>query len=116
MEFDRFTVCLLLLRPDAPELDEAAEYRLQDAHMAHLAEMHEKGHLLAAGPILGAADRRLRGLSIYRVPPEEARSLADEDPGVREGRYTHEVYAWLVPAGAVSFAPARFPHSQAELG
>ena len=40
MEFDRFTVALLIRRDDAPELDEGAENALQDAHMAHLADLH----------------------------------------------------------------------------
>lgn len=41
MRFDKFTVSLLILRPDAPRLDEAAESRLQDAHMAALADAHD---------------------------------------------------------------------------
>jgi uncharacterized protein len=51
VEFDRYTIALLILRPDAPELDEEAAAELQDAHMAHLADLHEQGHLLAAGPL-----------------------------------------------------------------
>ena len=51
MEFDRYTIALLILRPDAPDLDEEAAAALQDAHMAHLADLHEAGHLLAAGPL-----------------------------------------------------------------
>ena len=52
MQFDRFSVALLILRPDAPHLDEADEAALQDAHMAHLAHLHASGTLLAAGPLL----------------------------------------------------------------
>src|SRR5438270_5244868 len=111
IELDRFSVVLLILRPDAPRLDEDAENRLQDAHLNHLAEMHERGALLAAGPTLGSPDRRLRGLAIYRASPDEAAALAELDPGVTEGRYSIEVYPWLVPGGAMSFSPARFPHS-----
>jgi hypothetical protein len=37
MQFDRFTVVLLILRPDAPAQDEAAALALQDAHLAYLA-------------------------------------------------------------------------------
>ena len=114
IELDRLTVSLLILRPDSPQLDEDAENRLQDAHMNHLAEMHEQGHLLAAGPILGPPDRRLRGLSIYRTSEEDASRLAEQNPGVTEGRYSVETYTWFVPAGAMSFSPTRFPHSQAE--
>ena len=75
MEFDRFTIVLLIRPPDAPDLDEETADALQDAHMAHLAELHEAGHLLAAGPVLGPPDRTLRGLSILNVEPEEARVM-----------------------------------------
>jgi hypothetical protein len=39
MNFDQFTIVLLILRPDAPVLDEQAESALQDAHMAFLARL-----------------------------------------------------------------------------
>ena len=112
MQFDQFTIALLILRPEAPELDDAAADALQDAHLAHLAELHEQGHLLAAGPLLG--DDVYRGLSILNVPPEEARRLKEADPAVRAGRYSVEVLPWMVPAGAITFSPTRFPHSVAE--
>ena len=51
MEFDHLTVALLVLGPDAPKLDEEAAAALQDAHMSHLADLHDAGHLLAAGPL-----------------------------------------------------------------
>ena len=38
MKFDRFTIALLILRSDAPGLDDEAAAALQDAHLAHLAD------------------------------------------------------------------------------
>ena len=114
MQFDRFSIALLILCPDAPQLDEDAENALQDAHMAHLAELHEAGHLLASGPLLGEAGEKFRGLSILKVDPEQARALKEEDPAVRAGRYSVKILPWMVPAGAVAFSPARFPRSMAE--
>jgi uncharacterized protein YciI len=114
MEFDRFTVALLILRPDAPQLDEEAENALQDAHMAHLADIHEAGHLLAAGPLLGDPDRKFRGLSILKVDPEQARALTEQDPAVRAGRFSVEILPWMVPPGAMTFSPTRFPRSIAD--
>ena len=111
MDFDRFTIVLLILRPDAPQLDEEAADALQDAHMAYLAELHEAGYLLAAGPL---SDETFRGLSILNVPPERARELKEQDPAVRAGRFSVEVIPWMVPAGAISFSPTRFPRSMAE--
>ena len=67
MDFDRYTIALLLLRADAPRLTEEEEAELQDAHMAHLADLHDAGYLLASGPVLGADDRELRGFSILSV-------------------------------------------------
>ena len=83
MQFDQYTIALLILRPDAPELDDEAAAALQDAHMAHLADLHEAGHLLAAGHL---SDEKFRGLSILNVEPERARHpdwlALDETPDV----------------------------------
>lgn len=111
MEFDSYTIVLLTLRPDAPELDEEAAAALQDAHMAHLADLHEEGHLLVAGPL---SDERFRGLSILNVDPERARELKEQDPAVQIGRLAVQAIPWLVPAGAMSFSRTRFPRSVAE--
>lgn len=111
---EQYTAVLLVLRPDAPRLDEAEAAALQDAHLDFLAQLHEAGHLLAAGPLLG--DSEFRGLSILRVGPEEARRLKEQDPAVRAGRFALKIFPWFVPAGAVSFSPTRFPHSVAEVG
>lgn len=115
MEFDRFTIGLMILRSDAPRLSETEENRLQDAHMAHLAGLHDQGILLAAGPLLGSEDRDLRGLEIYKGSVEEVKRLADEDPSVKAGRLTHRFIPWMVPRGAMSFTHTRFPKSMAEV-
>jgi uncharacterized protein len=114
MEFDRYTISLLMLRPDAPAFSEREEADLQDAHMSHLAQLHQAGQLLAAGPVLGAPDRELRGFSILNVDPERARKLKEGDPAVRAGKYRIEVYPWLIPAGLIAFSPGRLPRSVAE--
>jgi uncharacterized protein len=111
LEFDRYTVALLILRPDAPQLDEEAAAALQDAHLAHLADLHEAGHLLAAGPL---SDEKFRGLSILNVDPERARELKEKDPAVQIGRFSVKVIPWMLPAGAISFSPTRFPRSVAD--
>jgi uncharacterized protein YciI len=112
VQIDRFTVALLVLRPDAPKLDQEAAARLQDAHMAHLADLHEAGYLLAAGPLF---DEEFRGLSILNVEPERARALKEQDPAVLAGRFSVKVIPWMVPRGAMNFSPARFPRSVSEL-
>lgn len=112
MQFDHFTIALLPLRPDAPELDDEAAGALQNAHMAHLADLHEAGHLLAAGPL---DDEEFRGLSILNVDPERALALKEQDPAVRIGRLAVKVIPWVVPAGAMWFSPTHFPRSTAEV-
>jgi uncharacterized protein YciI len=111
MRFDRFTISLMLRAPDAPQLDEGVAAGVQDAHLAYLAELHESGALLAAGPI---DHPRFRGLSIMSVDLEEARQLKAMDEAVRAGVLAPEVASWIVPAGAISFSPTRFPRSMAE--
>jgi hypothetical protein len=113
VEFDTYTIVLLTLRPDAPDLDKEAAAALQDAHMAHLADLHEAGYVLAAGPL---SDEKFRGLSILKVDPERARELKEQDPAVQIGRLAVEAISWIVPAGAMSFSPTRFPRSVAEAG
>jgi hypothetical protein len=111
VEFDRYTIALLILRSDAPELGEEAAAELQDAHMAHLADLHEQGHLLAAGPL---SDEKFLGLTILNVEPERARELKEQDPAVQIGRFAVKVIPWMVPAGAMTFSRTRFPRSLAE--
>ena len=112
MEFETFTVSLLVLRDDAPVWDDETASTMQDAHLDHLANLHEQGHLLAAGPL---GHDKFRGLSILRVLPDEARALKEADPAVQAGRFEVVVVPWQVPAGAVQFTPTRFPHSIAEV-
>jgi uncharacterized protein len=114
MEFDRYTISLLMLHPDAPKTDEAAAAAQQDAHLSHLAGLHQAGELLAVGPVLGPPDRVYRGLGIYRAEPERVRLTSEEDPGVRAGRYSVVVAPWMIPAGAIAFSTARVPRWIAE--
>jgi uncharacterized protein len=115
MEFDTFTVVLLEARPDAPRLGENEANALQDAHMAHLATLHEDGNLQAAGPVVDPPGSSVRGLCLHRLPAEEVRRLLAEDPAVKAGRLTARILTWTVPKGAISFSRTRFPHSQDEL-
>jgi uncharacterized protein YciI len=104
MEFDEFTISLLVSGP-TPNSD-----ALQDAHLAHLASLHDAGSLLAAGPLSDPAGE-LRGLSIMNVDVDEARRLKEADEAVRAGVFTVRVMPWQVPAGALSFAPTFFPRT-----
>jgi uncharacterized protein len=104
LTFDEFTISLLV---SGPRPNDA---RLQDAHLAHLASLHESGVLLAGGPLSDPAGQ-LRGLSILNVPVDEARRLKEADEAVRAGVFSVQVMPWTIPAGAVSFSRTFFPRS-----
>jgi hypothetical protein len=53
MDFDRLTVTLLERRSDAPEFSPEQEAALQDAHMAHLADLHQAGAPAGRGSAAG---------------------------------------------------------------
>jgi uncharacterized protein YciI len=118
MQFDHYTVTLLILREDAPKLSEGALDALQDAHLAHLADLHDAGHLLIAGPLPGAPDRPFRGLTVWRAAPDQVRAFIEEhpDPAVAAGRFRVEVLPWMVPSGGMHFTPTRLPRSRADVG
>jgi uncharacterized protein YciI len=111
VRFDHFTIALSLRPADAPRLDEPTAAAVQDAHLSDLANLHEAGWLLVAGPL---DHPRYRGLSILNVEPERARELKAEDAAMRAGVLSMEVIPWMVPSGAISFSPTRFPRSMAE--
>lgn len=111
MHFDRYTLALLVARPDAPHLDDAETAAIRDGHLAHLARLHDAGHLIAAGPL---AAEGYFGLSVFRVGPEEARALSEADPACRAGWFTVTILPWRVPAGAIAAGEAHFPRSAAD--
>ena len=113
MRFDTHSVALLTLSESRPTLTATEADELQDSHMAHLADLHAAGHLLAAGPL---EDELVRGLLIFKVGVDVARKMLEADPAVRAGRFNVTVASWMVPSGAMNFAPTRFPRSMDEVG
>lgn len=114
MQFDQFSLVLLVTGPRAAEVGEQERAAIQDAHLNHLATLHERGDLIAAGPLVGADTTGFRGASILTVGPDEAQSLCEQDPAVQAGVFEVKVLPWLVPAGAVQYSRTAFPHSSAE--
>ena len=108
LQFDELTISLLVSGP-TPNSD-----AFQDAHLAHLASLHDAGSLLAAGPLSDPAGE-LRGLSILNVPVDEARRLKEADEAVRAGVFSVRVMPWHIPAGAISFSRTFFPRSMRDV-
>jgi uncharacterized protein YciI len=114
MQFDRHTLVLLVLRPDAPELGEDEANELQDRHLAFRADLRDRGYLIGGGPLVEQDEERLRGISVMNCDLETARRLCNEDPAVKAGRLQVEVMTWMVPAGNVRFENVPAPRSMAE--
>src|SRR6478609_1980607 len=77
------TVVYLRRGDHPPELDEDASTALHHAHLAHLGDLVARGIIAANGPLLDQSDPTMRGMSVYTVPVDEARRLAESDPAVR---------------------------------
>lgn len=101
MEFDTWALVVLRRPADAPDLPEDELDRLQEQHLAHLAAMHEQGHLAVYGPFSDQPDESLRGMCLYRTSLEETRSLAEADPSVRAGRLAVDVLTWWTAKGSL---------------
>lgn len=114
MKFDNYTLAFLVTNPDGPDFDDAEAARLQDAHLSHLADLYEAGHLLAVGP-LADPEGELRGLSIFKGEVDTTRALTETDPAVVAGRFLVRVVPWTLPAGLMQFTPGRLPRSVAEV-
>ena len=106
MDLESYTFVLLRRGPRAFEYDEEELDRLQDAHLAHLDAMRERGALLVAGPFREQPDETLRGFCIYGTSLVETRRLVAADPSIRAGRMAADVMVWLTKSGAVSFHPS----------
>jgi uncharacterized protein YciI len=115
MKFDRYTVVLLRLRPDAPAMSEEDAAELQDRHLAFRAGLLESGLVLAGGPLVDQDDESLRGLSVWSCDAETARAHAELDPAVVAGRLSVSAMAWMTVAGNVEFKQVKPPRSMAEV-
>jgi uncharacterized protein len=101
--FDEHSIILLVRAPDAPELTEEALDALQVEHLTYLRGLKRRGVLVANGPLSDQTDVRLRGISVYRLPLEEALALAQADPMVVAGRLVIEGARWMTAEGTARF-------------
>lgn len=99
-DFDQYQLVLLERSPEAPELDDEADERLQRQHLGHFAKMRRAGLMTVAGPVRG--DDTIAGICVYRADtPERARELAQDDPAVRAGRFNVRVMDWFTAEDAI---------------
>jgi uncharacterized protein YciI len=72
--------------------------KIQEGHMANIRKMAETGKLVAAGPI--ATEHNLRGIFVFASSSmEEVKEWCAQDPAVKAGRLTVEVYPWYAAKG-----------------
>jgi uncharacterized protein len=105
--FDEHTVILLVRAPDAPELSEEDLDALQVEHLTYLRELKRRGVLVANGPFTSQTDVHLRGMSVYRLPLDEALALARADPMVIAGRLVIDGARWMTAERTARFGSDR---------
>ena len=101
-EMDNYVVGLLRRPPNAPTVSAQEGKTIQEGHMAHIRRMGESGKLIVAGPF--THDGELRGMFIFKTTMEDAKALTADDPAVKAGRLTFELYPWYAGKG-LSVAP-----------
>ena len=78
--------------PSAPDVQK----KMQDEHLARLAELNKKRVNMIYGPMLDGGD--LQGIAILDVPsPEAAKQAFADDPFVKAGVMVAEVRPWMGP-------------------
>ncbi len=101
--FEEHTIVFLMRPVDAPDFSDEELERLQVEHLTHLRDLRRRGLIITNGPLAEQTDERLRGVSIYSVPLEEALELARADPMVRARRLEVHGARWWTAAGSVRF-------------
>ena len=83
---------------------------------AEIGSQHRSGEVLALGVNWSPIGFRRQNLGFprFEVSTVRARALKASDPAVQVGKYAVIAVPWMVPAGAMSFSPARFPRSASE--
>ena len=101
--FDEHTIIFLVRPADAPEFSEAELDRLQVEHLTHIRDLQRRGVIVANGPLAEQTDVRLRGVSIWALPLDEALALARADPMVRAGWLEVHGARWWTAEGTARF-------------
>ena len=99
-EYKMTTYYLVLLKiaPSPPAASAEQVAANQKAHLEQLQSLAQQGYLMAAGPLEDKGE--IGGIVILKADSlEQARTLADADPGVKTGRFVTEVVPFMAPEG-----------------
>jgi len=100
-----YQMVLLKKGPTAPPSAPDVQKKMQDEHLAGLAELNRKRINLIYGPMLDGGD--LQGVAILDVPDADAAKNAfANDPFVKAGVMVPEVHPWMGPKGWFSTPPS----------
>jgi hypothetical protein len=103
MDLEAFELVLLRRPADAADYADEELDRIQREHLGYHADLRAADQIVTNGPVDGAPDPSLRGLTFYRTGSlERSRQLAEDDPAVRAGRLTVEIMTWYCPPGTMS--------------
>jgi uncharacterized protein YciI len=101
--FDTHTIIFLMRGPRAASFTDEELDRLQVEHLTYLRDLQRRGIIVANGPLDDQTDDRMRGISVYAIPLEEALALAKDDPMVRAGRLAILGARWMTAVGNARF-------------
>lgn len=99
-------VLVILKTGENKTTDKDETNRLFRGHMENIQRLVKGKKLIVAGP-LGKNDRTYRGIFILDVPTiEEAKTLVETDPAVKEKLFAVELFQWYGSAALAEYLSA----------
>ena len=99
-------VLVMLKTGENKTTDKDETNRLFRGHMENIQRLVKEGKLIVAGP-LGKNDQTYRGIFIFDVRTiEEANTLVQTDPAVKEKLFAVELFQWYGSAALKEYLPS----------
>jgi len=99
-------VLVILKTGENKTTDKEETNQLFRGHMENIQRLVKEGKLIVAGP-LGKNDQTYRGIFILDVPTiEEANTLVQTDPAVKEKLFAVELFQWYGSAALKEYLPS----------
>jgi YCII-related domain len=83
--------CIVMLKVGPQYTQPGAEQIIWEHGRRNYA-LRAEGLLAMVGPVTDTSD--IRGFGIFTVSVDEARTIMDEDPGVKAGVFVYELHPW----------------------